>query len=268
MFTAQTAARASVIRSATLLESLKDYDDLGWIHDIEPGLRADWLRRLQWIRMVDRLAVEETLAADAESFANHFILPCDPFDLGVTWREAWRGYIEAAHRQRHCEVVVDLTAHQHKLVELSGNMFCLFPEVDFGVRHAIARFGALDRFFSNLRDLSQDLRRGVQHFPLELLKDHGLSARELTNHRVRSTPAYLGLMRFWLDEYLPALRQQAVEFSHMNGLPSGLRVMRRACLRRHARIEGIFRECGLDFELAGRAYWLEVERLRQISCEH
>ena len=269
MLTAQHSIFKFKAGSVAARESLKAYDDWGWLCELELGERADWLRRLRWIKMVDRLAVEEPLPGDAESFANHFILPCDPLELGVTWREAWRAYIEAAHRYRHRPSIANLATHRDMLGELSGNLFCLFPEVDFCTRRAIAHFGALDRFFTQLRDLSQDLRRGVQHFPADLLRRCGLNARDLASHRLRSKPGYSALMRFWLDDYLPLLRREAVDFSRMNELPLGLRLMRKTALRRHARIEGAFREFGLDFERADAAYWLEVDRLRQIgSYEH
>jgi hypothetical protein len=266
--TTERPIRTSATRSVAALEGLKAHDDWGWLDELEQGARSDWLRRLQWVDRVDRLAVEEPLPQEAESFANHFILPCDPLDLGVIWRDAWRRYIEAAHRHRHQATVATLATHQAMLVELSGNLFCLFPGVDFCTRRSIVHFGALDRFFTNLRDLGQGLRRGVQYFPTALLKQFGLRARDLVSRGLRSKPGYLALMRFWLDEYLPILRLEAAEFSHLKELPTGLRRMRSACLQRHARIESSLRECSLDFRRADAAYWREVERLRRIETTH
>jgi 15-cis-phytoene synthase len=266
--TTERSIRTSATRSVAALEGLKAYDDWGWLDELEQGARVDWLRRLHWIEMVDRLAVEEPLPEDAESYANHFILPCDPLELGAIWRAAWRRYIQAAHRYRHQTSIAKLTTHREMLVELSGNQFCLFSEVDLCTRRSIVHFGALDRFFTNLRDLSQDLRRGVQSFPAELLKRFGLRALDLVSHGLRSKPGYLALMRFWLDEYLPSLQVQAADFSQNEQLPTGLRLLRDACLRRHARIESAFRECSLDLKRADAVYWREVERFCPIAATH
>ncbi len=264
MLAIHRALRDSTPPSASAFERLKDHDDLAWLEELDDGPRAEWLRRRQWLQKVDRLAVEEPLATDAESFANHYILPCDPLDMGVTWREAWRGYISAAHRYHQPGPrILSLAEHHEMLLELGGHQFCLLPCVDFSLRRAIAHFGALDRFFTNLRDLSQDPARGVYHFPIKVLKRFGVRPRDLASRTKRNQPEYQALMKFWLDDYLSVLRLEAAEFSHMPALSDPLRSMRRACLRRHARIEAAYRECWLDFERAGAAYWLEVDRHRQ-----
>jgi hypothetical protein len=131
------------------------------------------------------------------------------------------------------------------------------------MRRAIAHFGALDRFFINLRDLSADPARGAYHFPIKVLKRFGVRPRDLASRTKRSQAEYQALMKFWLDDYLSVLRLDAAELSHMQALPEPLRSMRRACLRRHARIEAAYRECWFDFERAGAAYWLEVDRQRR-----
>src|SRR5687768_2889229 len=68
-------------------------------------------------------------------------------DLGVTWREAWRRYIGAAHKYHQPgSRLFSLAEHHEMLLELGGNLFCLFPEVDWSMRRCIAHFGALDLF--------------------------------------------------------------------------------------------------------------------------
>lgn len=245
-------------------ESLKSYDDLSWLYQVEPMSRADWLRRLVWVRLVVQLAEERLLVADPQSLANHFLVPRHPADFGVSWCEAWQRYVVAVHKYHEPKATLpNLAAHTQSLLELSGNIFCLYPEVDWSLRRSIAHFGALDQYFNNLRDLKTDSQQGRCHFPLDVLARFGLEPEHLANPGCRTTPEYAALMRFWLNEYLPTLVLEAAEFRNMKGLPKALRLLRTSCLRRHARVERVFRQSSFDFVKADVAYWSEVARERR-----
>ena len=169
------------------------------------------------------------ISVDAESLASQ----------SVTWCEAWRGYLAAAERYSGPGVAIaDLTAHNDMLLELGGHLFCMFPGVDWSIRRSIAHFGALDRFFSDLLALERGAGRLL---PCEVLARFGLSSRDFADERCRSRPGYRAFLSFWLDRYLPTLKHEAAEFSHMTGLPDELVVLRAACLRRHAQIEQAIR---------------------------
>ena len=241
--------------------SLKDHDNLSWLYEVDPRSRADWRRRLQWVKLVDRLAEEALLHGDTETLAHHVGVPRHPAEFGVSWCEAWQNYVVAVNRYYQPKTIVpSLEAHQEMLLELSGNIFCLFPEVDWSIRRSIAHFGALDQFFSNLRDLNEDAEQNLCHFPLDVLTRFGLTPQDIANKSCLSKPAYLGILHFCLDDYLPRLRMEAAEFAQLQGLPRALRLMRACCLRRHERIERLFRESGFDFVRADSAYWSEVDR--------
>jgi hypothetical protein len=78
-----------------------------------------------------------------------------------------------------------------------------------------------------------------------VLARFGLSPRHFADRSYRFHPGYAALLRFWLDDYLPTLRHEAAELAQMTDLPEPLRLLRDACVRRHARIEWNFRGIAL-----------------------
>jgi phytoene synthase len=257
----QFSLESSSVGHAVADDGLKDHDNLHFLCELEPAARADFRRRLQWVRLVDRLAEERLLYGDPDDLAEHFIVPREPAEFGVSWCEAWQRYVIAVNRYHRPKTLVpDLAAHQQMLLELSGNIFCLLPEVDWSLRRAIAHFGALDQFFNNLRDLDEDAEQNLCHFPLETLAHFGLVPGDIVDKSCLGRWGYFAMIEFWLEEYLPKLRHEAAEFTNWRGLPRSLELMRESCLRRYARIERVFRACEYDFVAARAAYWSEVER--------
>ena len=44
-------------------DSLKDEDNAAWVMELPDGERREWVERIRWIRLVDRLAVKGQISA-------------------------------------------------------------------------------------------------------------------------------------------------------------------------------------------------------------
>lgn len=136
------------------------------------------------------------------------------------------------------------------LLEVGGTLYCVLPEVDWYLRRAIAHFGALDQYFEDLRELVEEGRLTSCHFPVDVLARFGVTPRDFVDGRWCYRSECAAFMSFWLDHHLPTLRREAQEFIGMKSLPSPLAALRKACLRRHRRIERILRELAFDLDQA------------------
>lgn len=242
-------------------EALRERDQWGFVAELEPQARVEWSRRLRWVKLVERLGRAGRLGDDDRCVARHLLVPRDPAAHGVSWCEAWERYVVAVNRYgRPKRVVPDLPAHAEMLQELGGNVLCLSPGVDWFLRRPLAHFGALDLFFSHLRDLGRDADAGRCNLPLHLLSRFGLAPQDIVDGSCLDQPGYVELMRYWLDHYLPQLRAEAAEFTGMRDLPAPLARLRDASTRRHARVERVFRAARYDFRLAEAAYFAELEQ--------
>jgi phytoene synthase len=274
-------------------DALKDEDNAAFVRCLAPPVREEWLRRLRWIRMADRLAENERLEPAARRFTwfchswRRFVAtgetePQDPHgpavqEIGRCWHtpeagwrsasatpitaRAWAAYIAAlADYHRRDLVLSTLADHDTMLGRLSGHLFQLIPFLSPAAAEAIYDFGALDQFMNNLRDLQEDASHGICYLPEAALAAAGVDRESLLAGSVLGGPGYRHLMRFWLDEHLPALRRRAAAFVGMELGDPSLELMRRWTLHRHARIERVLRGCGLDFRLFPACYWAEVRR--------
>lgn len=270
-------------------DALKDEDNAAWVLGLDAGARAEWVRRIHWIRLVDRLAENERFEPEVHRFgdfiaafrrllADGAVAADDPHaDVLVGIRdewladpedpmaglalEAWSGYLDALaeyHRPAIC--VADLEEHDTMLFRLSGHIFQLVPFL--GVEHwmAAGEFGRLDQFFNNLRDLREDAANGICYLPAELLARFDLDQADVISGACLGGEAWQAMMQYWLDEHLPALRRRAESFFAAEGLHASLEIMRGWTRRRHARIERVFREVGFDYRRFGERYWSEVQR--------
>jgi phytoene synthase len=277
----RTRPRVSALIGSSELRALaddaeKDDDNAGWVLALAPAARVAWLRRLRWVRVADRLAENERFEPEARrfsSFAEAFarlrtegrIASGSDHEgtlLGVRALavralagdraagravEACADYLDAlrAHH-RPSFAVTTLREHDEVLFRLSGRIFQILPFVGEALFDAAGEFGRLDQFMNDLRDLREDTENGICHFPAEILERFGVARGELISGRAVGGARHRRLMQYWLDERLPALRRRAAVFVSAEGLHPSLRVMRAWTLRRHARIERIFRASGFD----------------------
>jgi len=191
-----------------------------------------------------------------DAFSRHYRSWRKPSDLGVVSCEAWQGYLRAVARYENPPASIpSLEVHNDRLLELGGNLFCLLPEVDWHLRRSIAHFGALHQYFEDLRALVEDGRLLHCHFPVDVMDRFGVTASDFSEGRWSYRADCAAFMSFWLDDYLPKLRQEAEEFMNMKRLPQSLATLRQACLRRHERIEGILRQSALGLEQLRPSSW-------------
>ena len=104
---------------------------------------------------------------------------------------------------------------------------------------------------------AEDTAEGVCYFPDDVLARFGLCREDVISGRWRSMAGWRNLMRFWLDEYLPALESEAARFDDCNHLHASVVRMRDEFRMRYARIESL-REVDFDFERFAEEYWGEV----------
>lgn len=278
-------------------DALKDEDNAAFVRCLEPRVREEWLKRLRWIRLVDRLAENEWLEPAARRFtlfcrswqqfaATGRTAPQDPYariveEIGLCWElppprggakpvageampvtaRAWDAYMAALVDYHRRDLVLStLAEHDTMLGRLSGHLFQLIPFLSSAATEAIYAFGALDQFMNNLRDLEEDASHGICYLPEEVLGAWRIDRESLLAGSVLGQAGYRRMMSFWLDEHLPALRRCAAAFVEMDLPDPSLELMRSWTLRRHARIERVLRDCDFDFRSFPVRYWTEVRR--------
>jgi phytoene synthase len=268
-------------------DALKDHDNASWVLSLEDDVRGEWVRRIRWIRLVDRLAENEWFEPEARRFGA-FIESFGALLHGASIDErsphadvlagvrddwlrvgevgaraqaltAWVDYLGALSQYHHPAICIEtLDEHDEMLFRLSGRIFQLVPFLDEGAWGPAGEFGRLDQFFNNLRDLEEDGASGVCYFPADVLARFGLSEAAVCDGTCLDRPGYAALMRFWLDEHLPVLRERAAPFLTTRAVHPSVAVMREHTIRRHARIERAFREVEFDFHRFREHYWAEV----------
>jgi phytoene synthase len=265
-------------------DALKDLDNTWFLRGQADDVRAAWFDRIRILRLVDRLAEAERREPAGERFERFqeaFHLLCDGY---VTpWRpeiaEIQRLWLSGPELERVSNMnaislyaegiadhslmalpVDDLDHHERVLGWISGGMFQLFPFVRDEDRGPIWHFGILDGFWNNLRDLAEDSAAGLCYFPEDMLREHGLTRDDVLTGGCIGTVGWERMMRFWLDEYLPTLRERAQPFIEATGLHPSLEALREWCLHRYRRVENVFRSVGYDYKAFQVLYWSQVRR--------
>lgn len=269
-------------------DALKDEDNAGWVLELEPAIQAVWLQRIRWIRLVDRLAEQGLLQADAAIFStllagwHQLILqgtsPTDhpqqsfleelrqawfgqhgqPFDGAAI--AAWNQYLDAVGRYHQPQLVLtDLPEYETFLAAIGGGFFQVFP---FGAAHqqsAIAHWGQLDQVYNHLRDLHEDMQQGLCYFPTQVLAQFGLTRGAVLSPAGHKTAGYTRLLRFWLEHYLPRLRRKARQITRYQDLHPSWAMFLEWSIARYRRIETTLRDCQFDAEEFAAVYWLRVQ---------
>lgn len=270
-------------------DSLKDEDNAAWVMLLQPQIRDEWIERIGWIRLIDRLAENELIrlgSCEFRQFQVHWkhllktgqvypdygyqeILlkmrarwfegsPCAVKSLSI---QAWDRYLDAIARYHTSHLVIDtLAQYERMLTELAGAFFQILPFLPEKYWQAAACWGTIDQFYNNLRDMQEDAAQGVCYFPTELLDRFGVSRIEILEQRAVDNPGYSQLMQFWLNEYLPQLRRQATPLLEAEDLPVCWCILRAWSLHRYARIEQVFRACNFNYTQFAECYWFEVKQ--------
>jgi phytoene/squalene synthetase len=259
----------------------KDLDSIRFVVPLPPEERACWMRRLRWIRAADRLAENERLHPGESRFSDfldawqmaqrgrRLARGCRDAELIREVRrelrkeppalEAFSGYLEALDEYTWRDVsIATLAEHDTMLDRVSGNLFAFMPYLSDAQRRTIRGFGMLDHFYNNLRDLAEDGAQRICYFPHEVLAKFSIDERDVRTGAAVARPSWSGLMHFWLDEYLPTVRDRARPFLEDRKLAPSVASMRADFLGRYARVLFHFRDSGFDPAVFTRRYWQGV----------
>ncbi|MBE9040793.1 squalene/phytoene synthase family protein [Oscillatoriales cyanobacterium LEGE 11467] len=268
-------------------DSLKDEDNVAWVMTLAPSVRREWIERIGWIRLVDRWAENELLddrCCEFQQFRAGWQFLCDRgfvppghpresmltrmqacwFGPGATRAdklavESWDIYLQAISTYHQPNLVVEsLEQYEQMLENLAGRFFQILPFLPPNLWQAACYFGMLDQFYNNLRDLHEDAQQGICYFPREILARFGVTREEILQLRCSGNRGYYQLIEFWLDEYLPRLREAANGFIEAEGLHPSWQILRDWSLARYRRIEDIFRCCEFNYACFPQYYWTAV----------
>jgi phytoene synthase len=279
---------SAIIRSSDVRaladDARKDDENVGFLAKLPLSEQGEWLTRLRWLRLADRLAENELVEPGSRRFAEF----CEEWrafsesgevrgEHAATWGEmrfAWWStsagvrarrpiasfgqYLDALHDYTRPGLEIPtLREHDRMLLRVTGNGICVFPFLRDEQCDAAAGFGMLDQMMNNLRDVAEDASQGLCFFPRDVLARFGVRVGAMLDGSAVGTRAYESMMRFWLDEHIALVRELAAPFAALRELHPSLVAMRGACLARYARIERVFRGCDYDFVGFPGAYWGE-----------
>lgn len=270
-------------------DSLKDEDNAAWVMTLEPYVRAEWIERISWIRLVDRLAENELVHQGSSEFHKfqagwQKLLVTGCISTNCAYREtltsicnrwlnpyselgdrlsiqSWERFLEATAAYHQPNLTIDTIAqYTTMLEELSGSCFQILPFLQEKYWEAAHAFGAVDQFFNNLRDMREDAEQGICYLPTELLEKFGISRSEILQLTACQNLNYWAMMQFWLEEYLPELYQKTSSLLEAEDLHPSWQIWRDWSFYRYRRIEQIFRSCNFDYVQFPEVYWAEVRR--------
>lgn len=295
----ETASAAENVRVSDWVESsryeaisddaLKDEDNAAWVIQLEPEVRQCWLERIHWIRLADRLAENELLHRPECRFSQFLedwqslrdrasVRSGCPFEsvfgsMATCWFSqpidpvcrhsiaAWTAYLDALSDYHRADGILERLEDYHRMLDrLAGQFFQIFPFLTPEDWESARAFGILDQFYNNLRDLAEDARQGICYFPREILERFGVDRSEILQFQCFDNPGYSQLMKFWLDEYLPRLRQNTERFAPSERLHPSWEILRSWSMERYHRIEGTFRSLEFDYARFPPAYWATVRQ--------
>jgi phytoene synthase len=265
-------------------DAAKDDEAVAFLSALSLSEQAEWLTRLQWLRLADRLSENEivepqhrrferfcaewrALADRGEGSGEHasawremraalYAPSGEPRERGVI--SAWSDYLQAlGDYTRPGTELPTLREHDRMLRRLTGNAFAVFPYLRDSEREAARGLGALDQMLNNLRDLAEDASHGLCFFPRDVLARFGVKRGSLLDGSAIGTREYATMMCFWLDDHLTEVRGGAEAFIALGGLHPSLVRLRQSCLDRYARIEQVFRDVDMDYLAFPVEYWRE-----------
>lgn len=270
-------------------DSLKDEDNAAWVMELEPCVRNEWIERIGWIRLIDRLAENELVDAGSAEFRKFYsgwkrlllwgrVKPgcayqdvltqiythwfgthSTPVDRLSIW--SWNRYLKAIERYHGHDLIVDtLDEYEVMLKDLGGAYFQVLPFLSQPYWQSACYFGALDQFFNNLRDIQEDAQRGICYIPADVLSQFGVTREEIIQQTACQNPGYAKMMQFLLDSYLTDLWQKAYPLITAEDLHPSWTVLRDWTVHRYHRIERVFRACNFDYTQFPKLYWSEVQQ--------
>ncbi len=274
-------------------DSLKDEDNAAWIMKLGKRERKDWITVLQWMRIADRLLERDLLqkptvemSEDCYGFKNFMddwqklrllgqmdgnskfaFLFKDLKDLWVREKltesdlRTWDLYLDSIARYiRPRGIIATMKDYEGALCGLSGSIFHAFPHKPKDHSEAVSALGTLDQFYNNLRDMYEDITRGVIYFPNSLLKKFGINRAELNQLVIKPDKRYVEMMEYLLSSFVPRVRSKVAPLLLTNTLHHSWNTMLQNILLRHSRIEYISRLYGFNVKKFNENYWKYVRK--------
>lgn len=270
-------------------DALKDEDNAAWVMELESEVQQEWIERIGWIRLADRLAESDLLDSNGSEFqrfqdswkwlmATGQVQPagghrktfeairdrwfCDTDPINQLSIRSWNRYLGALERYHRNSNLIFETLDQLEtmLEELAASFFQVLPFLPAQQRRMVGTFGMVDQFYNILRDLREDAKQGICYLPTEVLDRFGVSRNEILELRAYSNPGYRPMMQFWIYDYLPQLYRKAYPFILSPDLHPSWQMMRDWSLNRYKRIERVLRRCDYDYGRFPQIYWQEVQR--------
>jgi len=268
-------------------DALKDEDNAGWILELDPLVSQEWIERIRWIRLVDRLAECELVGSNQLEFRTFLaewrqLFQTGQLETNVTYQSvlqsirdrwfsktgepiehasitAWNQYVLAIEQYHANNLVVEtFEQYEQLLKDLAGSFFQMLPFLADKHRPIARHFGVVDQFYNHLRDLQEDAEQGICYLPLELLEQFGVSREEILQKTAPQNPNYCQMMQFWLGEYLPKLRRKVRQLITVEDLHPSWQILCDWSIYRYRRIEQVFRECQFDYTQFPELYWRRV----------
>lgn len=271
-------------------DALKDEDTGAWLENLPRTIQEVWLERFYWIRWVDRLAEQDQLVKPGgKQFPAFYQAWKRLSQLGYlssadqTWKvlrqleERWfQGHVSGLHGTEiaawDCYMEAILSYHQPTLrietlqdyemmlERLAGACFRLLPFLTEHQRKIAGGFGIVDQFYNNLRDLYEDSQRGICYFPTVLLDQYGIAVSEIFDLSCFENSGYVPLMEFWVETYLPQLKQRNLLLLLADDLHPAWQHLTAWFIHRYSRVERVMRACQYNFVSFADQYWQVVRQ--------
>lgn len=269
---------------------LKDEDNGIWLTGFPEHIQLVWLERFSWIRWVDRLAEQDQLVRPGgEQFAAFYeawqrlLSQGSVAAVDKSWQvlcqieacwfapqarqsfqieiEAWNCYMEAILEYHRPHLTINtLEDYERMLDRLAGACFQLLPFLQKHHRQNARKFGMVDQFYNNLRDLYEDSCRGVCYFPTALLNHFGMTRQAILDLSCFSHPGYRKLMEFWVGSYLPEMRQRNLALLAETDLHPAWQSLTTWFTHRYRRTEQVMQACDYNFVEFNQQYWSLVQQ--------
>lgn len=266
-------------------DASKDEDNAGWLLELDAPTRKQWIERISWIRLLDRLAEQELLYSGEPRF-QRFLEEWDHLrttgslpaqctfseiltGIQAAWLgtvpqplpvQAWDDYVHAIAHYHSADLVIEtLDDYEQMLVDLGGSLFRVLPYLADRHQQVAQHFGVLDQFYNHLRDLREDAEQGICYLPTEILNQFGVNRKSILQQTACQNPGYHKMMRFWLEDYLPQLRRKASQLLDADLLHPSWQILRDWSVYRYRRIELTFRQCQFDYGKFPEVYWKQVQ---------
>lgn len=271
-------------------DGLKDEDNGLWLTQVPSHLHHAWFQRFYWIRWLDRLAEQESIVAPGERQFKQFQHQWQQLlatghcqmtgasgkvlaEIHQTWFTsppgqnqraeiaAWDEYVQAIADYHQPYFHLETLAEFETMLErLAGSCCQILPHLTAPQRILVRDFGVVDQLYNILRDLLEDTCQGICYFPQEVLNQFGITSEEIISHRCFQNPGYRPMMAFWLQEYLPALRQRTLPFVVSDSLSIDWQALLLWSTHRYQRIETILRANEDNFVTFAPHYWATVRQ--------